>query len=136
MSPSSRCPCPVPLVEAAAPEVVGDDDVCDGVEDELDVLRVGGARHVAVDLLRRRLVLRLELRLDVRRRLAVLLRTCGREKRGAISDSRGCLWQCLFMLIMNYLLAAQPWILLCNSQNPIPAFYRLCTVSTCTIAMR
>ena len=81
MSPSSRCPCPVPLVEAAAPEVVGDDDVCDGVEDELDVLRVGGARHVAVDLLRRRLVLRLELRLDVRRRLAVLLRTCGQEKK-------------------------------------------------------
>ena len=66
-----------PLVEAAAPEVVGDDDVGDGVEDELDVLRVGGARHVAVDLLRRRLVLRLELRLDVRRGLAVLLRTCG-----------------------------------------------------------
>ena len=66
-----------PLVEAAAPEVVGDDDVGDGVEDELDVLRVGGARHVAVDLLRRRLVLRLELRLDVRRGFAVLLRTCG-----------------------------------------------------------
>ena len=65
------------LVESAAPEVVGDDDVGDGVEDELDVLRVGGARHVAVDLLRRRLVLRLELRLDVRRGLAVLLRTCG-----------------------------------------------------------
>ena len=64
------------LVEPAAPEVVGDDDVGDGVEDELDVLRVCGARHVAVDLLRRRLVLRLELRLDVRRSLAVLLRTC------------------------------------------------------------
>ena len=73
-----------PLVEAAAPEVVGDDDVGDGVEDELDVLRVGGARHVAVDLLRRRLVLRLELRLDVRRGLAVLLRTCGHEMKGII----------------------------------------------------
>ena len=69
------------LVQTAASEVVGDDDVGDGVEDELDVLRVGGARHVAVDLLRRRLVLRLELRLDVRRRLAVLLRTCGHEKK-------------------------------------------------------
>ena len=89
------------LVQTAASEVVGDDDVGDGVEDELDVLRVGGARHVAVDLLRRRLVLRLELRLDVRRRLAVLLRTCGHGKRGAISDSRGCLWQCLFMLISS-----------------------------------
>ena len=74
--PSAAAAFPPALVEAAAPEVVGDDDVRDGVEDELDVLRVGGARHVAVDLLRRRLVLRLELRLDVRRSLAVLLRTC------------------------------------------------------------
>ncbi len=63
-------------VESAPPEVVGDDDVGDGVEDELHVLGVGGAGHVAVDLLRRRLVLRLELRLDVRRGLAVLLRAC------------------------------------------------------------
>ena len=31
------------LVQTAASEVVGDDDVGDGVEDELDVLRVGGA---------------------------------------------------------------------------------------------
>ena len=61
-------------VEATPPQVVGDDDVGDGVEHELDVGRVGGARHVAVDLLRGRLVLRLELRLDVGRRLAVLLR--------------------------------------------------------------
>ena len=64
------------LVQTAASEVVGDDDVCDGVEDELDVLRVGGAGHVAVDLLRRALVLRLELRLDVGRRLAVFLCAC------------------------------------------------------------
>ena len=64
------------LVQTAASEVVGDDDVGDGVEDELDVLRVGGAGHVAVDLLRRALVLRLELRLDVGRRLAVLLCAC------------------------------------------------------------
>ncbi len=64
------------LVESAPAEVVGDDDVGDGVEDELHVLRVRRARHVAVDLLRRRLVLSLELRLDVRSSLAVLLCTC------------------------------------------------------------
>ncbi len=40
----------------------------------LHVLRVRRAGHVAVDLLGRRLVLRLELRLDVRSGLAVLLR--------------------------------------------------------------
>ena len=60
-------------VEAAATQVVGDDDVGDGVEYELDVGGVGRARLVAVDLLGRALVLRLELRLDVRRRLLVRL---------------------------------------------------------------
>ena len=49
------------LVKPTTPEVVGDDDICHGVEDKLDVLCVGGAGHVAVDLLRRRLVLRLKL---------------------------------------------------------------------------
>ncbi len=75
------------LIEAAAPKVVGDDDVRDGVEDELDVLGVGGARHVAVDLLGRGLVLGLELRLDVSRRLAVLLRAC--KKCGASASICG-----------------------------------------------
>ena len=60
-------------VESAAAEVVGDYDVGDGVEHELDVGGVGGAGHVAVDLLVRRLVLRLELRLDVSRRFVVVL---------------------------------------------------------------
>lgn len=64
------------LVEAAAAQVVGDDDVGDGVEHELYVVGVGGARHVAVDLLGGGLVLRLELRLDIGGRLAVFLRTC------------------------------------------------------------
>lgn len=62
------------LVEAAAAKVVGDDDVGDGVEHELNVVGVSGAGHVAVDLLRGRLVLRFELGLDVSGRLAVLLR--------------------------------------------------------------
>lgn len=64
------------LVQAAAAQVVGDDHVGHGVEHELDVVGVGGARHVAVDLLRGGFVLRFELRLDVRRRFAVFLRTC------------------------------------------------------------
>ena len=51
------------LIQATASEVVGDDDVGDGVKDELNVLRVGGARHVTVDFFGRRLVLRLELSL-------------------------------------------------------------------------
>lgn len=66
----------VGLVEAAAAQVVGDDDVSDGVEHELDVVGVGGASHVAVYLLGGGLVLRLELSLDVGGRLAVLLRAC------------------------------------------------------------
>lgn len=66
----------VSLVEAAAAEVVGDDDVGDGVEHELDVVGVRGARHVAVDLLGGRFVLGFELRLDIRRRFAVFLRAC------------------------------------------------------------
>lgn len=64
------------LVEAAAAEVVGDDDIGDCVEHELNIVGVGGACHVAVDLLGGRLVLRLELRLYVCSRLAVLLRSC------------------------------------------------------------
>jgi len=63
-------------VETAAPEVVGDDDVSDGVEDELDVGGVGGARHVAVDLFGRRFVLGFKLRLDVSCCLTVVLRAC------------------------------------------------------------
>jgi len=62
-------------VEAAAAQIVGNDDVGDCVKDELDVGGVGGTRLVTVDLLRRALVLRLELCLDVRCRLLVRLRT-------------------------------------------------------------
>ena len=64
------------LVEPASSQIVSNDHVRHGVEDKLYVLSVGGAGHVAVDLLRRALVLRLELRLDVGRRLAVLLCAC------------------------------------------------------------
>lgn len=57
------------LVESASPQVVGDDDIRDGVEDELDVVGVGGAGDVRVDLLVGRLVLALVLSLDVSHRL-------------------------------------------------------------------
>lgn len=69
MSRVGRC-----LVEAAAAQVVGYDDVGDGVEHELNVVGVGGARHVAVDLLGGGFVLRFKLRLDVGGRFAVFLR--------------------------------------------------------------
>jgi len=66
----------VSLVKTTATKIVRDDDVGDGVEHKLDVVGVGGARLVAVDLLRRALVLALELRLDVRRRVLVDRLTC------------------------------------------------------------
>ena len=79
-NPLSRPPCRqctwtkrLGSVKSTAAQVVGDDDVSDGVEDKLDVVRVSRARLVAVDFLRRALVLCLELRLDVRRRFLVAL---------------------------------------------------------------
>ena len=72
-----RCGLPVGgwcSVETASSQIVGDDDVGDGIEDELDVGRIRGTRHVTVDLFGRRLVFGFELRLDVGRCFAVLLR--------------------------------------------------------------
>ena len=57
-------------------EVVLDDDVSDGVEDELNVVSVGGARLVTVDLFVGRLVLGLELGLYVGGCLVVHLLAC------------------------------------------------------------
>ena len=57
------------LVESTSPQVVGDDDIRDSVEDELDVVGVGGAGDVRVDLLVGGLVLALVLSLDVSHRL-------------------------------------------------------------------
>ena len=61
------------LVETASSQIVCNDHVCHGVEDKLYVLSVSGAGHVTVDLLGGRLVLRLELSLDVGCCLSVLL---------------------------------------------------------------
>lgn len=52
-------------VQATPPEVVGNDDVGDGVEHHLDVSCICGAGHVTVDFLIWRAVLALELCLDV-----------------------------------------------------------------------
>jgi hypothetical protein len=47
--------------ESAALEVLADEEVCDDVEDEPDVVGVGGARQVRVDIFARLLVQDLEL---------------------------------------------------------------------------
>lgn len=39
------------LIETAATEIIGDNDVCDCVEHELNVVGISSASHVAVDLL-------------------------------------------------------------------------------------
>ncbi len=65
----------VQLEQPAVLEVVLDDDVRDRVEDEPDVVGVGGACEVAVHLLLvLALVQVLELELDVRRAVLVRLR--------------------------------------------------------------
>ncbi len=70
------------LVQTTATQVVGDDHVCDGVEDKLHILCVGGARHVTVDFLCGGLVLCLELGLDVGSGLSILLCTWNNMKSG------------------------------------------------------
>lgn len=70
------CLCFSLSVESATSEVVGDNDVRDSVEYELNVVRVRGACLVTVDLLSRALVLRLELRLDIGGRFLERLRPC------------------------------------------------------------
>lgn len=70
------------LVESASPQVVGDDDIRDGVEDELDVVGVSGAGDVRVDLLVGGLVLALVLSLDVSHCLGERVGACeSREER-------------------------------------------------------
>ena len=65
--------CRINLIKTAATQIVRDNHICDCVEHELNVICVGGAGHVAVNLFCSRFVLRLKLSLDVRSRLAVLL---------------------------------------------------------------
>lgn len=64
------------LVKSTTPEVVGNNHICHRVENKLNVLCISGTGHVTVDLLRRWLVLRLKLGLDVRSSLPVFLCAC------------------------------------------------------------
>lgn len=76
--------------EAAVFEVLLDDDVGDGVEDELDVLRVGGARHVGVDLLDVATHVEFqELHLDVVARVLVGVGPCGERAGLTPSPAKG-----------------------------------------------
>lgn len=61
------------LIKTTSAQIVCYDNIGNGIKDKLDIRRVGGTSHVTVDLFRRRLVLGLELSLDVGRRLPVLL---------------------------------------------------------------
>ena len=63
-------------VKSTAAEVVGNDDVSDGIKDELNVGGVGGACLVTVDLFHWAPILRLKLCLDVRSSLFVCRRSC------------------------------------------------------------
>ena len=66
------------LVETTATEIVGDDDVRHSVENKLDILRIGGTRHVTVDFFGGRLVFGFKLSLDVSSSFAILLCTCNK----------------------------------------------------------
>lgn len=80
LSGSPSCQAHCPSEEAAVLQVILDDDIGDGVEHELHVLGVGGAREVRVDLLGvLALVQVLKLRLDVAGCLLVLVGPCGRQ---------------------------------------------------------
>lgn len=77
------------LVEAASPQVVRDDDIRDGVEHKLNVVRIRGTRHMTVDLFGRGLVLSFELCLDVGGCLPIFLSTCKqRDTEGRINTSK------------------------------------------------
>lgn len=81
VSTVTRCTSGARLIQSASPEVVGYDHVSDGVKNELYVICVRRARHVAVDLFGGGFVLGLELRLDISCRLSVLLGTCTKTQR-------------------------------------------------------
>ena len=75
-TPSTTSHCrSINLIKTAVLQIFHYDHVGGCVEYKLDVVGVGGTSHVAVDFFGRRFVLGLELCLNVRCRLTVLLRT-------------------------------------------------------------
>lgn len=68
-------------VQATPSEVVGDDDVGDGVEHHLDISCVCGAGHVTVDFFIWGAVLALKLCLDVSRCVLVGIGSCREKQR-------------------------------------------------------
>lgn len=64
-------------VQAAASQVIGDDDVSDGVEHHLDVPCICGTGHVTVDLFIGWAVLALKLCLDVSSCIIISVGACG-----------------------------------------------------------
>ena len=61
------------LIESTSSQVVCYDDICDSIEDELNISSISGTSHVTVDFLRRRLVLGFKLSLNVSSSLSILL---------------------------------------------------------------
>lgn len=63
------------LIETTASQVIGDYDIGDCIKYKLNIIRVGSARHVAVNFFGGRFVFRFKLSLDVSSRFTILLTT-------------------------------------------------------------
>lgn len=70
------------LIQSASSQVIGDDDVGNGVEHELNIVRVSRTCHVTIDLFSSRFVFGLKLCLDVSSGFSILLRSCKEMKNG------------------------------------------------------
>lgn len=71
--------------EPAVFEVLLDDNVSDSIKDKLDVLCVGGARHVGIDLLHVTSHVKLqELHFDVVAGILVSVRSCSRGQHSTL----------------------------------------------------
>lgn len=71
-------------VQATPSEVVGDNDIGDGVKHHLDVSCICGARHVTVDFFIRRAILALKLCLDVSCCIFIGVWSCRVEEKNII----------------------------------------------------
>lgn len=76
-----------PSVQATPPQVIGYDDISDGIKDKLDVVGVCGTGHVGVHLFAGGLVLALVLTLDVGDSLQVRVWPCVEKKKEEEAES-------------------------------------------------